>query len=416
MEQNLVAAVFGLVYLGMIFGGLPGLALDRSGLALLGAVALLAGGAMDAKAAWNAVDMPTMSLLFGLMLVSAQLRLSGLYTLLARRIASAALSPRGLLLLVMLSGGALSAVLVNDIVVLALTPILAEGCIKRGLNPVPYLLGLACAANIGSAATLIGNPQNMLIGQVGGLSFSAFALDALPPVLAGLLAAWGIIVRLSRGDWELSRSVAPVPAQEFRPWPALKGLLLMSGALLGFLFAPLPREVLALSAGGLVLVSRRMASRDVFALVDWELLLLFLGLFVVNHALADSGLLARMFDALRATGVDLSHPAWLFGVTAVLSNIISNVPAVMLLLPVSPTPQDRLLLALASTLAGNLFLLGSIANLIVAEQAARLGVFLTWRRHLRVGLPVTLATFAIAGAWLWLRWDALLVAGAGTLR
>lgn len=416
MTQNLVAGVFGLVYLGMIFGGLPGLALDRSALALLGAVALLAGGALDAQTAWNAVDMPTMSLLFGLMLVSAQLRLSGVYTVLARRLAGAACSPPALLLLVMLASGGLSALLVNDIVVLALTPILAEGCIKRGLNPVPNLLGLACAANIGSAATLIGNPQNMLIGQVGGLDFAAFALDALPPVAAGLLAAWAIIARLSRGDWELSRSVAPVPAQEFQPWPALKGLLLMAGALAGFLFAPVPREVLALCAGALVLLSRRMASREVFALVDWQLLLLFLGLFVVNHALAESGLLERMFGALRGTGVDLAHPAWLFGVTAVLSNIISNVPAVMLLLPVSPTPQDRLLLALASTLAGNLFLLGSIANLIVAEQAARLGVFLTWRRHLRVGLPVTLATFAIAGLWLWLRWDGLLVAGAGALR
>lgn len=409
MSQNFVAGVFALVYVGMIFGGLPGLALDRTALALIGAIALLAGGALDARSAWAAVDMPTMSLLFGLMLVSAQLRLSGFYTLLARRIAAASLSPRMLLLLVMAASAALSAVLVNDIVALALTPILAEGCIKRGLNPVPYLLGLACAANIGSAATLIGNPQNMLIGQVGGLPFAAYALDALPPVIAGTLAAWGIIAWLTRGDWELERSVAPVPAQDFLPWPALKGGLLLVAALFGFLFTPIPREVLALAAGALVLVSRRMHSRTVFALVDWQLLLLFLGLFVVNHALLASGLLERLFLAVGATGVDLAHPAWLFAVTALLSNVISNVPAVMLLLPVAQTPQDRLLLALASTLAGNLFLLGSIANLIVAEQAARLGVFLTWRKHLRIGLPVTLATFALAALWLWLRWGRLYV-------
>lgn len=409
MSQNFVAGVFALVYVGMIFGGLPGLALDRTALALIGAIALLADGALDARSAWAAVDMPTMSLLFGLMLVSAQLRLSGFYTLLARRIAAASLSPRLLLLLVMAASAALSAVLVNDIVALALTPILAEGCIKRGLNPVPYLLGLACAANIGSAATLIGNPQNMLIGQVGGLPFAAYALDALPPVIAGTLAAWGIIAWLTRGDWELERSVAPVPAQDFLPWPALKGGLLLVAALFGFLFTPIPREVLALAAGALVLVSRRMHSRTVFALVDWQLLLLFLGLFVVNHALLASGLLERLFLAVGATGVDLAHPAWLFAITALLSNIISNVPAVMLLLPVAQTPQDRLLLALASTLAGNLFLLGSIANLIVAEQAARLGVFLTWRKHLRIGLPVTLATFALAALWLWLRWGRLYV-------
>lgn len=408
--QNYVLAVFAVVYLGMILGRLPGLVVDRSGVALLGAVALLAAGAVSSQQAWASVDMPTMSLLFGLMLVSAQLRLGGFYTLLARRMAQARLSPSGLLLLVMLSCGLLSAVLVNDIVCLAMTPILAEGTIRRGLNPVPFLLGLACASNIGSAATLIGNPQNMLIGQVGGLHFAAFLLDALPPVLAGLLAAWGIIVFLSRGDWALSRQVAPVPAVEYRRWPTLKGCLLMGGALAGFLFLDVPREAVALLAGGMVLLSRRTQTRDVFALVDWELLLLFLGLFVVNHAVAEVGLLERMFAGIRATGIDLAQPAWLFVVTAVLSNVISNVPAVMLLLPASPTPQDRLLLALASTLAGNLFLLGSIANLIVAEQAARLGVGITWRRHLRVGLPVTLASFALAGLWLWLRWENLFVA------
>lgn len=410
MMQDFVLAVFVVVYLGMILGRLPGLVIDRAGVAILGAMALLAGGALTSRQAWNAVDMPTMSLLFGLMLVSAQLRLGGFYTLCARHIAQAKLGPQGLLLLVMASGAALSALLVNDIVCLAMTPILAEGCLRRGLNPVPFLLGLACAANIGSAATLIGNPQNMLIGQVGGMPFGAFLLDCLPPVAAGLLAAWGVILFLSRGDWRLERGVIPVPAVEFRPWPSIKGCLLLCFALAGFLFAPVPREVVALSVGGFVLLSRRTESREVFGLVDWQLLLLFLGLFVVNHAVAEAGWLTRMFAAIRDVGVDLGNPAWLFAVTAVLSNIISNVPAVMLLLPASPTPQDRLLLALASTLAGNLFLLGSIANLIVAEQAARLGVFITWRRHLRIGLPVTLVTFAIAGMWLWLRWEHLLVA------
>ncbi len=411
MMLDYVLIVFAVVYLGMMLGRLPGLALNRAGVAILGAVALLAGGALTSRAAWAAVDMPTMSLLFGLMLVSAQLRLGGFYTLCARRIAGARLGPRGLLFLVMTAGAGLSSLLVNDIVCLAMTPVLAEGCLKRGLNPVPFLLGLACAANIGSAATLIGNPQNMLIGQVGGLPFGAFALDCLPPVVAGLVAAWGVIALLTRDRWTLDRPVPPVPAVPFRAWPSLKGCLLLAFALIGFLFLPIPREVVALCAGGFVLLSRRTESRAVFELVDWQLLLLFLGLFVVNHALAQTGLLTRMYDAVGSAGIDLASPAWLFVVTAALSNIISNVPAVMLLLPASPTPQARLLLALSSTLAGNLFLLGSIANLIVAEQAARLDIFITWRTHLRVGLPVTLVTFAIAGGWLWLRWNGLFVAG-----
>ncbi|WP_459853960.1 SLC13 family permease [Humidesulfovibrio idahonensis] len=411
MMQDYVLTVFAVVYLGMVLGRLPWLAVDRSGVALLGAVALLAGGVLSSRQAWAAVDMPTMSLLFGLMLVSAQLRLAGFYTLLARRVAQAGLSPQGLLLLVMTAGAGLSAVLVNDIVCLAMTPILAEGCLKRGLNPVPFLLGLACAANIGSAATLIGNPQNMLIGQVGALPFGAFVLDSLPPVCASLAVAWGIILMLTRGDWRLERQVAPVAAVAFQPWQSLKGCLLLALALFAFLFLPVPREVVALSVGALVLFSRRTASRSVFALVDWQLLLLFLGLFVVNFAVAQAGLLERLFDAIRSMGIDMAAPGWLFALTAALSNVISNVPAVMLLLPISPTPQDKLLLALVSTFAGNLFLLGSIANLIVAEQAAQLGVFITWRKHLRVGLPVTLASFAIAALWLWLRWGRLLVAG-----
>jgi Na+/H+ antiporter NhaD/arsenite permease-like protein len=410
VQQNIVLGVFAAVYLGMLLGRLPGLALDRAAVALLGAVAVLAAGALGSGQAWAAIDMPTMSMLLGLMLVSAQLRLSGFYTMVARRIAAAELSPPRLLLLVMAACGGLSAVLVNDIVCLAMTPLIAEGCLRRGLNPTPFLIGLACAANIGSAATLMGNPQNMLIGQVGGLGFGAFLMDALPPVALSLLAAWLVIARMSRGDWLLSRQVAPAAAIAFQPWPAWKGCLLMGLAMAGFLFAPVPREVVALSAGGLVLLSRRTSSPKVFGLVDWELLLLFLGLFVVNHAFAQAGLLDRLYAGIKAAGVDLAQPGWLFVVTAALSNLISNVPAVMLLLPASATPQDRLLLALSSTLAGNLFLLGSIANLIVAEQAARLGVFITWRRHLRLGLPVTLVSFAITAGWLWLRWDALFVA------
>jgi Na+/H+ antiporter NhaD/arsenite permease-like protein len=170
-----------------------------------------------------------------------------------------------------------------------------------------------------------------------------------------------------------------------------------------FLGSDAPREVAALSAAGVLLMSRRMASRDILGLVDWQLLVLFIGLFVVNHGLAASGALEQIFGALRASGADLSQPAWLFAVTVLLSNLVSNVPAVMLLLPVATHPLAGPVLALASTLAGNLFLVGSIANIIVVDQAARLGVRISWRDHARVGVPVTAATLAIAAAWLWLR-------------
>jgi Na+/H+ antiporter NhaD/arsenite permease-like protein len=143
-----------------------------------------------------------------------------------------------------------------------------------------------------------------------------------------------------------------------------------------------------------------MASRDLIGLVDWHLLVLFVGLFVVNHAVAEAGLAARASAALRAGGVDLADMRWLFPSTAVLSNLVSNVPAVMLLLPHARHPLAGPVLALSSTLAGNLLIVGSIANIIVVDQAAALGVRIGWREHARVGVPVTLATLAVAAAWL----------------
>ena len=181
-----VVLVFGFVYLGMVLGEIPGLALDRTGVALLGALALIASERVTPEAAWRAVNVPTLALLFGLMVVSAQFRLGGFYTWVARKAAGADVSPAVLLGLVVAVAGGLSAVLANDIVCLAVAPLLIEGCARRGLDPVPFLLALACAANVGSAATLIGNPQNMLIGQTLHLWFVGYLGDAaVPALLAG---------------------------------------------------------------------------------------------------------------------------------------------------------------------------------------------------------------------------------------
>lgn len=187
-----VVLVFALVYLGMILGGLPRLALDRTGVALLGAIVLIASGDMSLAAASAAVDGPTLALLFGLMIVSAQFRLGGFYTHLTRNLAGRDGSPEKLLAVLVATAGGLSALLANDIVCLAMAPILVEVCARRRLDPVPFLLALACAANVGSAATLIGNPQNMLIGETLRLSFGGYLLDAFVPAALGLAATWWI--------------------------------------------------------------------------------------------------------------------------------------------------------------------------------------------------------------------------------
>ncbi|MEW6272217.1 MAG: anion transporter [Thermodesulfobacteriota bacterium] len=398
-----VLGIFVLVYAGMMVGDVPGLVIDRTGIALLGAIALLATERVGIDEAWQAVDVPTIALLFGLMIVSAQLRQGGFYALVTRRLAAHDATPDRLLALLIAAVGALSAVLVNDIVCLAMTPVLVEVCARRRLDPVPFLLALACAANVGSAATLIGNPQNMLVGQTLHLSFPGYLLDASLPVVLGLGVVW-LVIRAAHGrSWHASTPL-PVPEDaHFDAWQSTKGLLVLGGAVLLFLVSSLPRELVALTGAGILLVSRQTASRDTLALVDWQLLILFLGLFVVNHAFSESGAAAALLRDAAAAGVDLRQPGWLFVATAALSNLVSNVPAVMLLLPAATDPLAGPVLALASTLAGNLIVVGSIANIIVLEQAARLGIDVDWRTHARVGVPVTLATLVIAAAWLWLR-------------
>jgi len=402
-----VVAVFAVVYLGMILGGLPFLQLDRTGVALLGAIAIVGLGVLTPEQAAQSIHLPTLLLLFSFMVISAQMRLGGFYTRVTLQIADLRVSPPALLAAVMSVVGVLSAVFSNDVVCLAIAPVLADACLARRLDPVPYLLGLACAANVGSAATLIGNPQNMLIGQVLELSFPGYFFEAIAPVLLGLAATWGIIAWQTRGRW---RTVLDDPPPERRQedapydrWQTGKGLAVAVALIGAFLFTDLPRDVLALVGAGVLLMSRRLHSNKMLGLVDWELLILFIGLFVVNHALAQTGLAEQAVNAMAQAGVPLAEAGPLFVATLVLSNVVSNVPAVMLLLPAATEPFAGPMLALVSTLAGNLFIVGSIANIIVVDAARRRGIALDWRTHARTGVPVTLATLAITAAWFALR-------------
>jgi Na+/H+ antiporter NhaD/arsenite permease-like protein len=399
--EKITYLVFGLVYLGMFLGRLPRLALDRTGLALLGAIVLIVAGAVTPQQAWQAVDVPTLGLLFGLMVVSAQFRLGGFYSHFTLRLSALQIPTPGLLGLVVLSAGVLSAFLSNDIICLVMAPVLIAGCLGRQLNPVPFLLALACAANIGSAATLIGNPQNMLIGQVLQLDFATYSLQALVPVLAGLAITWAVVSVLYRGRWELHREPPDLQIRPFSRWQTGKAFAVLIVLVAVFVLGSWPREIVALAAAGVLLTSRRMHSRDMLQLVDWQLLVLFAGLFVVNHALLQTGAPTALVADLRAWGVDVTQPGWLMLAIVALSNVVSNVPAVMLLLPFAEHPLSGAVLALCSTLAGNLLIVGSIANIIVVDQAARYGVTISWREHARVGVPVTLLSLGVTILWLW---------------
>ena len=426
-----VVAVFAVVYLGMFLGGLPRLKLDRAGVALLGAIAVIGLGAVSVEEAARAVDLPTVLLLFAFMVMSAQMRLGGFYTATVRWVGGQRLSPTAFMAALIAVAALLSAVFSNDVICLAMTPVVARICLQRGLNPVPFLVGLACAANIGSAATLIGNPQNMLIGSVLKLPFADHLRQALPPVLLslGVLWAWlalgpqrhalavggdgaaagGVGVPPSpTADQAPAAVPAPAPSDGepvFDPVQTAKGLLVAGAVLVAFVASSWPHEVVALVAAGVLLLSRRFHSSDVMGFVDWELLVMFMGLFVVNHAFEQTGLAAEAVAVLASQGIHLGQTGPLFAAGLLLSNLVSNVPAVMLLLPHVQGPGAAgagLTLALVTTLAGNLLLVGSIANLIVADLAARQGITIDWKTHARIGIPVTLLTLAVVAGWL--RW------------
>lgn len=404
LQHGLVLAVFVTVYLGMILGGLPRLQLDRTGVALLGAIAIVGTGVMTPEQAALSIHLPTIVLLFSFMVISAQMRLGGFYGAVTRRIAALRVGAPTLLGVVIAVAALLSAVFSNDVVCLAMAPLLAEACLRRRIDPVPYLLALACASNIGSAATLIGNPQNMLIGEVMKLDFSAYLRQAVAPVGLSLLLLWGLLA------WPLRRASALAPAElpterrddaPYDGWQTIKGLAVAGVLVAVFLATDWPRDVAALVGAGLLLLNRRFHSSRMMGLVDWELLVLFMGLFVVNHALQITGLAPQAIVWLAAQGLHLAEPLTLFAATLGLSNLVSNVPAVMLLLPAAQgMPQGGLTLALVSTLAGNLLIVGSIANIIVIDAARRCGIEIDWRRHARTGVPVTLLSLGATAIWL----------------
>ncbi|PZO15689.1 MAG: anion transporter [Burkholderiales bacterium] len=405
-----IVTVFTIVYLGMFLGGLPRLKLDRSGVALLGAIAVIALAGIPVEDAARAIDLPTIVLLFAFMVVSAQMRLGGFYGAVTRRVGAMPLSRNGLLAALIVVAGALSAVFSNDVVCLAMTPVVARLCLQRGINPLPFLIGLACAANIGSAATLIGNPQNMLIGSVLQLPFAGYVRQALPPVLISLVMLWGWLVF---GPGAGSPHPRPLPEGEgvnspgveepaFDAWQTTKGLVVAGALLVIFLFTDWPRDVAALVGAGVLLLSRRLHTSHFMGLVDWPLLILFMGLFVVNHAFESTGLAAQAVAWLGTQGVHLADPGPLLVASALLSNLVSNVPAVMLLLPHlgGSGEQAGVMLALVTTFAGNLLLVGSIANLIVVDLARQQGIEIDWKRHAVTGIPVTLATLAVVWGWM----------------
>ncbi len=403
-KNEIALAVFILTYMGIAAGHVRGTGLGRTGICLIGAIAMLTFGVLTMDQAVDTVHYPAILMLFGLFIVSAQLRLAGFYRWVAEFIARFLDHPKRFLLLLMLSSGGLSAFLNNDIVCAAFTPVVAVALLKKRINPIPFLVALAISSNIGCAATFIGNAQNILVGQVAHLRFGGYMAFALPPVLASLLAGWLIIWGLCRNHLALAGTPLP-PGTGENPQPIQRGQVVKGLGVLSLLiilyFTSLPRDIVTLAAAAILLTSSRLTSKAILALVDWEVILLFISLFVIVGAFQQSGYGGEAVRWLIQHGVHLQNPIELALMTGVLSNLINNSAAVMLLVNLVDftNPVLGYVLALSNALCGNLLIIGSVASIIVVKMARDTGVEISFWAFARYGIPVTAASFLILCGW-----------------
>ena len=401
---NIILTIFAVTYIGIAIGHVPGLKLNRPGIALLGAIALMIFGGITTAGAISYVNGPTICLLFGFFVISAQLRLSGFYDVVATGLANQLDRPARFLLLLMLATGGLSAFLNHDIVCYAFAPITGAALLRKQINPVPFLIALTISSNIGAGATLIGNPQNMMIGQVAHLDFGRYLVWSLVPVIVAMAVTYAIIWQMSKKNLSASTASQVERAQQSYPFNRLhtiKGVILLA-AVIGLFFTSLPKEVIVLAAAGIHLASTKFRTEDLLGLVEWQILVLFIGLFVVAGAFQSTGYGEQAIHWLAQGGFNLNAPANLALTTAALSNLVGNSAAVMLLLKVVNLtgPVAPYILALANSFGGSLIVIGSVSNIIVVQQAREMGIKISFWDFARIGIPVTLAALAGLLAWV----------------
>jgi Na+/H+ antiporter NhaD/arsenite permease-like protein len=395
-------AIFVTSYAALAIGKVPGLSIDRAGVALVGACLMVASGALPLADAYKAVDFDTITLLLGMMIVVANLRLSGFFALANAFVARRAHRPLVLLVAVVAVSGLFSAFLVNDAICLVLAPLVVELTVGLRRNPLPYLLAVAMASNVGSTATITGNPQNIMIGSLSRIPYAAFAASLAPVALVGLVLTVALLALLHRDEFRRGDHLEPRPPRVRANRALVLRALAATALLVALFFAGQPPAKAAIVIGALLLLTRRVKSTRVYAEIDWSLLLMFTGLFIIvagaEHVLLTPSLVQDVGRLHLASIPVLSL------LTAALSNVVSNVPAVLVLKPFIAALPDTAtawkVVAMASTLAGNFTVLGSIANLIVVEKAARRGIVIGFWDYFRVGAPLTVLTLLFGTLWL----------------
>lgn len=417
---TLAAVIFVVTYVLISLQKIHFLNLDRPSAAVGGALLMVLCGVLTLEDAYAAINMDTLSLLLGMMIVIAYLEQAGFFQFVSAWVLKYSRTPRRMLVGLVFASGVLSALFVNDTICLLFTPIVLSTVRRAGLNPIPYLIGLVTSANIGSVMMLTGNPQNMLIGISSGLPFATFFLVMLPVGLLCLALDAALLIGLYRGHLRIHGTLPDEPLPKMDAVVVRRIMIVLALMLAAFL---LPAERLvpglaagrklplfALAGGGLAILVGRYPPRLALQQVDWPLLLFFSGLFIVFAGIAKVGLLEAMRTAVTPLfGSTLTSQLAVFSTVSVAgSNVVSNVPFVLVARHWIDRPETFVqpelmwyVLALTSTFAGNLTIVGSVANLIVLEQSrehAPIGFF----EYLRAGLPITLVTTVVGVLLLWL--------------
>ncbi len=385
----------------LAIGRLPGFRVDRTGACIIGASLMVAFGVLNLSEAYAAINYDTIILLFGVMIVVASLRLSGFFSAVAELVVEHAHRPLVLLAAIVFVAGSFSAFFVNDTMCLVLTPLVLEITRQLRRNAVPYLLAVAMAANIGSVATVTGNPQNMMIGSFSGIHYRAFAAALSPIALVGLAMTVAVIAAAYHREFRFQEKVAlerrPQRVNRLLMWKSLAA----AAGMIACFFAGWPAPKVALTAGALLLVTRRVKPEKIYREIDWPLLVLFIGLFIVVAGVEKTSLPGDMIRAARR--FHMERISVLSALAVLLSNVVSNVPAVLLFKPFIPhmshPARSWLALAMSTTLAGNLTILGSVANLIVVQKARHEAPIGFWD-YFKVGAPLTIMTIAVGVLWL----------------
>jgi Na+/H+ antiporter NhaD/arsenite permease-like protein len=403
-DARILAAycIFLASYVVFALGKFPGLKIDRTGAAIVGAVGMVAFRIVQAQDALRHINFQTVVLLFSMMLIVGNLHLVGFFEWNAEAVLRR-LKPRYLLPAVIFTCGFMSAFFVNDIVCLVMVPFVLSIARRMKLGALPYLLAVATASNIGSVATITGNPQNMLIGSFSGIHYRDFLVHMGPIAVIGLFIDWAVLhwVHMRNAGW-LAEDKAEIPLPTLDLSRLTKPVIVVTAVVGGF-FAGVDPALMAALGAAVMLITRTLEPQKLYKEVDWGLLVFFVGLFLIVGGAENAGITTRILNL--AQHWNLQHMGVFTLTVAGLCNIVNNVPAVMLLKSLVPgfaNPRAAwMVLAMASTLAGNLTITGSVANIIVVETA-KPEVEVGFRDYLKAGVPITLLTLLVG--WAWLRW------------